>query len=202
MFPAGLSNVVAISAGYGHNLAAKADGTVVAWGNHNNGQCNVPAGLSNVVDVAAGLFHSLALKQDGTVVAWGDNAAGAATVPVGLSNVVAIAAGGDLAFVDYPLTPYSLALKRDGTVTVWGYSQVADPVSGLSNVVAISAGEGHALALRTGPPTPVITLQPFDVYQVPGSNAVFTARGAGLYGVTYQWQTNGREPCRVPPSPR
>ena len=24
-----------------------------------------------------------------------------------------------------------------------------------------------------------------------GSNVTFTARGAGLYGVTYQWQTNG-----------
>jgi hypothetical protein len=28
-------------------------------------------------------------------------------------------------------------------------------------------------------------------FQVQSSNATFTARGAGLYGVTYQWQTNG-----------
>ena len=47
------------------------------------------------------------------------------------------------------------------------------------------------MAIRTGPPTPVITLEPTDQYQLPGGNVTFTARGAGLYGVTYQWQTNG-----------
>jgi len=188
--PAGLSNVVAISAGYIHNLVAKSDGTVVAWGYNGYGRCNVPAGLSNVVDVAAGLYHSLALKKDGTVVAWGDNALGEATVPAGLSNVVAIAASGDADFVS-PYTAYSLALKNDGTVVVWGDDDAVDPIQGLSNVISIAAGGDHALAVRTGPATPVITLEPIAEYQVAGSNVTFTARGAGLYGVTYQWQTNG-----------
>ena len=184
--PAGLSNVVAISAGFEHSLAVS-NGVVVAWGGNTYGQRNVPAGLSNVVDVAAGVYHSLALKKDGTVVAWGDNAYGETNVPSGLSNVVAIAAGG------YPSgnAAYSMALKSDGTVVTWGYDEPAAPVGGLNNVIGIAAGAYHALALRTGPPTPVITLEPVDVYQVQGSNAVFTARGAGLYGVTYQWQTNG-----------
>jgi hypothetical protein len=61
----------------------------------------------------------------------------------------------------------------------------------LSNVIAIAAGPAHALAIRSGPPTPLITLEPTDEYQLSGSNATFTARGAGLYGVTYQWRTNG-----------
>jgi len=184
--PVGLSNVVAISAGFEHSLAVS-NGVVVAWGGNTYGQRNVPAGLSNVVDVAAGVYHSLALKKDGTVVAWGDNAYGETTVPSGLSNVVAIAAGG------YPSgsAAYSMALKSDGTVVTWGYDEPTAPVGGLNNVIGIAAGAYHALALRTGPPTPVITLEPVDVYQVQGSNAVFTARGAGLYGVTYQWQTNG-----------
>jgi Regulator of chromosome condensation (RCC1) repeat len=189
--PVGLSNVVAISAGCVFNLAAKADGTVTAWGFNGNNQCTVPIGLSNVVDVAAGLYHSLALKRDGTVVAWGDNTYGETSVPVGLTNVVAIAAGGDLAFNNMPPTPYSLALKSDGTVMMWGSGKVASPVGGLNNVIAIAAGEAHGLAIRTGPPTPVITLEPVDEFQVQGSNATFTTRGAGLYGVTYQWQTNG-----------
>ena len=91
--PAGLSNVVAISAGYQFNLAAKSDGTVTAWGNNSFGQTNVPAGLSNVVDVEAGPYHSLALLNDGTVVAWGDNSNGATNVPAGLTNVIAIGCG-------------------------------------------------------------------------------------------------------------
>lgn len=80
--PPTLSNVIAISAGYRHNLAVKSDGTVVAWGDNGHGQCNVPPTLNNVVDVAAGTYHSLALKSDGTVVAWGyASSAGETAVP-------------------------------------------------------------------------------------------------------------------------
>ncbi|HEY5041374.1 MAG TPA: hypothetical protein VIK53_05170, partial [Verrucomicrobiae bacterium] len=147
---------------------------------------NVPAGLSNVQGVAAGWAHSVALKKDGTVVCWGDNNYGESTVPAGLSNVVAIAAGGD------PFTgedsAYTLALKSDGKVVAWGDSQVVSPLQGLSNVVAIGGGANYGLAIRTGPPTPVITLEPTNQYQAQDSNVTFIARGAGLYGVTYQWQ--------------
>ena len=185
--PVGLSNVTAIAAGFGHNLAVS-NGFVVAWGYNGYGQCNVPTGLSNVVDVAAGLYHSLALFKNGTVTAWGGNDFGETNVPAGLSNVVAIAAGGDPYFGEY--SAYSLALKSDGTVVAWGAGSIPNPVGGLKNVVAIGGGLDYALAVRTGPPTPVITLEPTDEYQVQGSNVTFTARGAGLYGVTYQWQTN------------
>jgi hypothetical protein len=184
--PAGLTNVTAISAGFQFNLVVS-NGYVVAWGDNTAGQCNVPSGLSNVVDVAAGTFQSLALLQNGTVVAWGDNDDGETNVPVGLSNVVAIAAGGD-PDID---TAYCLALRSDGTVVAWGDDDAVDPVQGLSNVIAIAAGADHALAVRTGPATPVITVLPTDQYEIAGSTATFTARGAGLYGVTYQWQTNG-----------
>ena len=185
--PSGLSNVVAIAAGYQHNLAAKSDGTVVAWGNNGSGQTNVPAGLSNVVDVAAGVAHSVALRRDGTVVAWGRNTYGETNVPVGLSNVVVIAAGGD-PFND---SSYSLALKQDNTVVLWGDGEVVTPLSGMNNVIGIANGADHALALRSGPRTPVITLQPTDQYQIAGGSVTFTAKGTGLYGVTYQWKTNG-----------
>jgi hypothetical protein len=37
-----LANVVAISEGYQHSLALKADGTAAAWGNDSYGQTNVP----------------------------------------------------------------------------------------------------------------------------------------------------------------
>jgi hypothetical protein len=184
--PAGLTNVTAISAGSWHNLAVS-NGYVVAWGYNGSGQCTVPTNLSNVVDVAAGALHSVALKQDGTVVCWGDNTNGESAVPSGLTNIVAIAAGGYLS----PPSGYTLALKKDGTPVFWGNGKIATSLGGLTNLIAIGGGPFHALAIRTGPPTPVITLAPVDAYQVPGSNATFTAKGAGLYGVAYQWQTNG-----------
>ena len=60
--PAGLTDVVAISAGTLHGLALKSDGTVVAWGYDSAGQVDVPAGLTNVVAISAGGAHSLALQ--------------------------------------------------------------------------------------------------------------------------------------------
>src|SRR5262245_36273647 len=71
--PSGLSDAIAISAGYVHSLVLRSNGTVVAWGceTDDEGQCNVPSGLSGVTAIAAGGFHSLALKRDGTVDAWG-----------------------------------------------------------------------------------------------------------------------------------
>ena len=184
--PAGLTGVTAISAGYEFNLAVS-NGFVILWGADEAGQCDAPTNLSNVVDVAAGPYHSLALLQNGTVVAWGDDIYGETDVPDGLSNVVAIAAGGD---PDEDVA-YSMALKSDGTVVAWGYDDPSAPVGGLDNVISIAAGNFHALALRTGPPTPVITLEPVDEYQVTNAAVTFKSRGAGLYGVTYQWQFNG-----------
>ncbi len=145
--PAGLTNVVAIVGGYYFNLALKAGGTVVAWGDYdfdgdeiNFGQTNVPAGLTNVVAIAASAFDSFALKADGTVVAWGRDDSGLTNIPAGLTNVVAISAKDD----------QCLALKANGTVVAWGddgFGETTIP-AGLTNVVAISAGTLHSLALK------------------------------------------------------
>ena len=126
--------------------------------------------LSNVVAVAAGegfaisggAWFNLALKSDGTVFGWGCNVAGEATgvstkeapyIGSGLvtlnghvlSNVVAVAAG-----------RCGLALERDGTVVTWGGGprDSLSPPSGLSNVVAIAAGQDFCLAVTTN--TPVV----------------------------------------------
>jgi alpha-tubulin suppressor-like RCC1 family protein len=129
--------------------------------------------------VAAGSFHSLAVKADGTVWAWGNDSryslgdTTAATPPdqnapvkvLGpgatgqLSGAIAVAAGGYT----------SMALMTNGTVWAWGdngYGQVgdnkvADPtkspvqvhgpgnVGFLTDVVAISEGRYHSLALKS-----------------------------------------------------
>ena len=139
--PAGLSGVIAVSAGGYHSLALKSNGTVVAWGLNGYGQSTVPAGLSGVIAVSAGGYHSLALKGDGTVVAWGDNYYDQSTVPAGLSGVTAISAG----------YGHSLALKSDGTVVAWGWNDYGqtDIPAGLSGVIAVSAGWYHSLALKS-----------------------------------------------------
>ena len=144
----GLSNIVAISAGYYHVLALINNGTVTAWGASTNnmnsivdfGQTTVPVGLSNVVAVASGSLHSLALKSDGSVIAWGFNNDGETNVPPGATNVIAISTGYN----------HSFALRHDSTIVAWGlnnYGQATVP-TGLSNVVATAAGVRHSLALK------------------------------------------------------
>ena len=138
--PAGLSNVVAVSAGYDFTAALKADGTVIAWGRQDGRACEVPADLSDVVALSAGEYHTLALRADGTVVAWGNNDLGQCTVPAGLCGVVSVSAG----------SAHSLALKSDGTVVAWGtdYWGQCTPPFPLSGIRAVAAGQQHSLALR------------------------------------------------------
>ena len=63
---------MAISAGGGHTVGLKADGTVVAVGYNGVGQCDV-SGLRDIVAISAGDSHTVGLKADGTVVAVGWN---------------------------------------------------------------------------------------------------------------------------------
>jgi alpha-tubulin suppressor-like RCC1 family protein len=95
--PAGLTNVIAISAGHFHNLALKADGTVVGWGGKDAQIITPPAGLSNVVAISAAEWHNVALKSDRTIATWdGQNVPFGwheFSVPAGLTNVHAISTG-------------------------------------------------------------------------------------------------------------
>ncbi|MGA2747698.1 MAG: immunoglobulin domain-containing protein [Verrucomicrobiota bacterium] len=146
LLPEGLTQVVAVAGGWGHNLALNADGTVTAWGRYADelgypdGETFLPpANLAGVKAIAAGGRHSLALLSDGTVVAWGDNTYYQTNVPSGLSNVVAIAGGWF----------NSTALQSDGTVVTWGTDTYGNVPAGLSNVVDIAEGEMHTLALKS-----------------------------------------------------
>ena len=93
--PAGLGNVVGIAAGEFHSLAIISDGTVVAWGKSDGGECTPPVGLSGVSKVAAGSNYSLALKTDGTLVTWPSaaNTNPIRTIPVNTTQITSIAAG-------------------------------------------------------------------------------------------------------------
>lgn len=139
------TNVVAIAAGYMHDIALRADGSVLVWGHPEAGEIlDVPPGLGDVRALSAGYEHSLALKQDGTVVGWGRGPN--TDIPSGLTNVEAIATS---SFYRVPI--HSLALLGDGTVVGWGdnwHNQADGSLAGTGNI-AIAAGSGHSLALKT-----------------------------------------------------
>ena len=130
-----LTDIVALAARANHNLALRADGTVWAWGQNDQGQLGdgslvdraTPVQVSQLTGVAAiatGWKHSLAVRSDGTLWVWGANDGGRfgngrdgwgewSTVPIAvrsLSGVVATAAG----------YAQSFAIKSDGTLWAWG----------------------------------------------------------------------------------
>ena len=214
-----LSNVTAIAAGMGYSLALQQDGTVFGYGQGLLGQrMSGPLLGSNTVAVSAGwLFESaLALQRDRSVKALGT----AEPVPTGLTNIVAIAA---------PCGPYwaPLALRGDHTVVV-GMGRVEhpemEPPLGLSNVLAVAAGDNHYVALKsdgtvfgwgqnnfgqiTGTPTVTTPSTPATGLAAPGgtilSNVVAISASAGFSlalkrdGTVVAWGANHRGQCDVP----
>ena len=90
--PAGLTNVVAISAGggwqgYAHSVALRADGTLVAWGNNQALQLMIPADLVSATTISAGGGSTLAYLADRvpaiTVQPWGQSVATGTNVTLG-----------------------------------------------------------------------------------------------------------------------
>ena len=119
--PAGLANVVGIAAGEFHSLAIKSDGTVVAWGKSDGGECTPPTGLSGVSKVAAGSNYSLALKTDGTLVTWpaAEITNPIRSIPVNATQITGIAAGSSHALaLRSELVPAQVArLDQDNVFT-------------------------------------------------------------------------------------
>ena len=83
----GLTQAVAISAGYVFAAAMLEDGTVWAWGrnftgalgNGNNADSNVPVQAlvpTGIVAISAGHEYCTAMRDDGTAWAWGSSSYG------------------------------------------------------------------------------------------------------------------------------
>jgi len=102
------SGIVAVSGGYGHTVGLKTDGTVVAVGWNEDGQCEV-SDWTDIIAVSAGFYHTVGLKVDGTVVAAGKYKDGQCDV-YRWSDIIAISAGWD----------HTVGLKADGTVVAVG----------------------------------------------------------------------------------
>ena len=80
-----------VAAGRLHTVAWRKDGSVLACGDDQFGQCQV-AGWTDIVSAACGKYHTVGLRSDGTVVALGDNTYGQCAVE-DWSGVVALACG-------------------------------------------------------------------------------------------------------------
>ncbi|MFC1742606.1 RCC1 domain-containing protein [Candidatus Riflebacteria bacterium] len=158
-----LTDVTAVSAGAGHSLALKSDGTVWGWGYNDSGQVGNGDDDAEIVE-----------EPDQVLLAGGGEVSSsirAQIEEVPFTGVIAISGGG----------LHSLALKSDGTVWAWGFDQLGqlgdgdddndseyNPVQAgaptttstststttassqaLTDVVAISAGFGHSMALKS-----------------------------------------------------
>jgi alpha-tubulin suppressor-like RCC1 family protein len=99
--PASATNIIAIAAGWGHNLALRADGTILGWGDNTFGQAAIPSSATNVIAVSAGWYHSMALRKDGTLISWGKvfKRSFITNTPAGLTNIASIDAGEDFSAV-------------------------------------------------------------------------------------------------------
>ena len=88
------SGFTAVAASDLHSLGLKQDGSIVAWGDNEYGQCNVPEPNAGFIAIAAYSQHNLGLKQDGSIVAWGANDYGECNVPSPNADFITVEAGG------------------------------------------------------------------------------------------------------------
>lgn len=126
-----------ICAGWAHTAGLKSDGTAMAVGDNEDGECNVNE-WTNIRTIAAGGHHTVGLKMDGTIVATGWNRDGQCNVN-GLYGIIDIAGG------DY----HTVALKENGTVIAKGGNFSGQlGVSKWENIVSVAAGDKHTVGLK------------------------------------------------------
>jgi alpha-tubulin suppressor-like RCC1 family protein len=121
-----------------NTVGLKADGTVIAIGNNEYGQCNV-SGWYDIIAISAGTQHMVGLKSDGTVVAVGNNSRNRCNVS-DWHDIVAVSSGDE----------HTAGLKSDGTVVTNFFSfKITCNVSNWHDIVAISYGSSHAVGLKS-----------------------------------------------------
>lgn len=130
------SDIVAVAAGWSHNVGLKRDGTVVYAGHVSKSAAEALPTWKNIVAIDAGQLITVGLKADGTVVACGDEVPDVSA----WSGITAVSAAGS----------YVMGLKEDGTV-VAASGKRNDPrcdVSAWTDIVAICAGLNHCVGLK------------------------------------------------------
>ena len=170
--PRKIMDDVAQVAASSHAMVIRTDGTLWAWGNNWSGQLgdgttqerHTPVRVfDDVVQVSVGAWFTTAIRSDGSLWAWGDNEfgqLGTGTVmdrhtPVRImENVAQVSAG----------AAHTMALRTDGSLYAWGMNNAGQlgvqtdtgmwdanstPIRVMENVVHVSAGRQHTMAIRT-----------------------------------------------------
>ena len=158
-----------LAATRGHTCAVRRDTTVACWGDEEGLLEHLSAsGLTDVVALSTGQdpvggLHTCAVHTDGTVSCWGPGHEG----QLGLGNTethplpVAVPGIGDAAAVAVG-SAFTCVVHRGGGVSCWGrswYGQLGvdteesnrstpGRVPGLTDTVAISAGQHHSCAVH------------------------------------------------------
>ncbi len=128
---------VSLTAGWAHTVGVLTDGTVMAVGNNETGQCNVN-GWTGIVQASAGMYHTVGLCSDGTVVAVGLNMNGQCNVN-DWTEIVQVSASGAT----------TVGLRSDGTVVAAGTNSAGQcNVSDWTDIVQIAAGSEHTVGLK------------------------------------------------------
>ena len=138
----GWSNLTSIATGGEHALSRHlvgllANGSVVAVGSNDFGECNTSA-WKNMVAIYTGENYTVGLRSDGSVAAVGDNQYGQCEVRT-WRNITAISVGAS----------HTVGLHANGTVTAVGDNSFGQcEVSDWTKIIAISASRNHTVGLR------------------------------------------------------
>ena len=157
-----------------HTVGLRSDGTVVAKGGNESGECNVSS-WSKIISVAAGRLHTIGLRSDGTVVATGANYN--SSCDLGDWSHIAAVAAGEL---------HTVGLCGDGTVVAKGGDEFGTQcdVESWSHIVAVAAGYQHTVGLCSdGTVVAVGSNEPGDKCDVGGWSDIVAVAAGGWHTV-------------------
>ena len=156
-----------VATGSSHTCIRHRDGTLMCWGDNDQGQLGVgefggrrtaPANVPGVSDarfVAAGGYHSCAIVGDGAVACWGSGSSGQLGDGLMTRSATPVLATGIDDAVDLCTgTRYTCVVRADESVWCWGFKSngllIAEPeaIEGLSEVVDVECHGQFQCALR------------------------------------------------------
>lgn len=174
-----------ISAGSGHTVALKDDGTLWAWGLNVNGQlANGNAGMNNLLplpvgadtylpyilpeepwsSITAGGYHTVALRSDGTLWAWGWNGSG----QLGDGTTISTGGGSDPATATWKVPKFAYATSDKV------YTYLLDYSTGLLTSSGAATGAGTSPASAALHPTGnFLYVTDSEVFTVDGENVSY-----------------------------
>ncbi|MCY4422830.1 MAG: leucine-rich repeat domain-containing protein [Acidimicrobiaceae bacterium] len=125
-----------VDAGWTHSCGLRTGGTIMCWGDNDNGETDAPAGA--LTAVTSGGYHSCGLSAQGAWSCWGWNLGGQTDIPAGSFSAV------DAGVV------HTCGVKTDGTAQCWGWNYFGQSDAPGGVFSAVAAGSAHSCGLRLG----------------------------------------------------